>query len=482
MSFIFYANFVVNGEPTGLKVLYDSKYPTKDTILLTPKAKLEINKAYTAEFSMLPNHYLYNRMTRFTTLIYIVYCDRLIFRGRVIDIKPDFEMKKQISCESDINFLLDNIVYPKAYSSTGFSNLISNPNRLGPYPRQDDYGLLDTFNDGYTSNPNWIGWGGVENYKKFTLGNVTVSYDGVSADSGSIQIDQSKKTDTLGDILRNELVNVYGGILTTRTENFGTPAEAHYLDYLADPYQSDQDTPENTQGIKFGVNMLNFTIESDSNEVFSRLIPLTSDGQNIATLIDGRATYISVPALEARYGIIYKPVKFEKGSNGKSTLAEANKYIALRGKVWASAMSVKALDFRVFDGSVDEIKMGEKVLAYSEPHGLNEVLYCLSIEYDFLNPDETTYNIGPFIPQYTGKAKDTGSRRNSVSVGDPTTKTMSVSQAEAIKFTNEMKYSTLDEAFKETNGVFTIVQVTDAHGNVWDTFGIKSGDSGVSTS
>lgn len=445
MSFIFYADLL---DGNGLQVLYDSQHPTENAMILGPKAKLELNKAYTAEFSLLPNHYLYSSIKKMTTLIYIVQHGRLLFRGRVIDIIPDFYRQKKITCESDIAFLLDSIL-PKNLQQnvTDISTKIERILKM-----VDGY---EYFQTEYVP----ISWyDPVDSYKRFNVGNVTVTSD------QTFPFQDDSKMQVAKDYLFNELLPYYGGILQTRTEDFGTANEAHYIDYLKDPSQDDGDPI--SQPIRFGVNLINFTEQNPVSSLYTRLIPTGQDGMTIENVLPNRKIYISNPELEAIYGIIYRVESWSDIGYTQNLLDAATKYNNDHAKVFPNDLSVKAIDLKILDDSQEEIKIGDKVLAFSRPHEINRVMCCKAIDYDFMNPENNTYSIGTFVSSIDYKKATHGAKKFNYS-GSSTEEeslTEQTARGEKVNQYHSSRVDSIDDNIYNTAGKVNIVEVPDGQG------------------
>ena len=450
MSFIFYADLL---DGRGLQVLYDSKHPTDNAVILSPKAKLELNKAYTAEFSLLPNHYLYSSIKKMTTLIYIVQHDRLLFRGRIIDIIPDFYRQKKVTCESDIAFLLDSIL-PKNMNQ----NIQSISGKIERILK-----MVDGYE--YDSHHEYVpisAYDPVDAYKHFDVGNITVTTDQL------FPFQEDSKMQVAKDYLFNELLPYYGGILQTRTEDFGTADEAHYIDYLKDPLQDDSDPI--SQNIRFGVNLLNFTEQNPVSSIYTRLIPTGQDGRTIENVLGGKI-YISNPELEAIYGIIYRVENWSDIAVSRNLLDAATKYNNEHAKVFPNDLSVKAIDLKILDGSQEEIKIGDKVLAFSKPHQIDRVMCCKAIDYDFMNPENNTYSIGTYVSSIDFKKATHGAKKFNYS-GSSTEEESLTEQTVRNEKTNlyhSSRVDTIDDGLFNTAGSnFSVETIEDGQGNTYN--------------
>lgn len=340
------------------QLLYDTAHPFSDASLLSFTGKTEINKTPSLSFEMPPNHYMIDDLQRMKSLITIVHNGRNLFRGRVTDIVSDLYKRKKVTCEGDIAFLIDSIQEPYTGSATV----------------RDFLARVITAHNSQ-----------VEDSKKFTIGNVTITE---ANETKSFKIESYQTTKQLLD---SELLQEYGGVLETRTIGNTT-----YLDYVEDPFTSPSQVV-NSQGIRFGVNLVSYGEQYPVSELFTILVPIGKDKLTIAS-VNGGSIYLENQEAIAKFGRIYKAEEWSYITSASELLSTAQIYMNGHGRVFPKDLTLTAMDFVYFNGVEEEIKMGDNVLAEVPILGISEVLYCLSIDYDFIHPDKNQYRIGTFIP------------------------------------------------------------------------------------
>lgn len=340
------------------QLLYDTAHPFSDASLLSFTGKTEINKTPSLSFEMPPTHYMIDDLQQMKSLITVVHNGRNLFRGRVTDVVPDLYKRKKVTCEGDIAFLIDSIQEPY----TGSLTIRSFLNRV-----------ISAHNSQ------------VEDWKRFTLGRVTITE---ADETKSFKIESYQTTKQLLD---SELLQEYGGVLETRTVGNTT-----YLDYVEDPFTSPSQSI-NSQGIRFGVNLVSYGEQYPVSELFTILVPIGKEKLTIAS-VNGGSIYLENQEAIAKFGRIYKLEEWSYISDANELLSTAQIYMNGHGRVFPKDLTLTAMDFVYFNSSEEEIKMGDNVLAEVPILGTREVLYCLSIDYDFIHPDKNQYRIGTFIP------------------------------------------------------------------------------------
>lgn len=349
MSDIFY----VGGE-----VFYDTANPSPETALLSPKCKLETNRSGSASFTILPAHWMYDSLEKMKTIIRIERDGSVLFRGRVIDMPSDLYGQRRVTCEGDMGFLLDSVQSPRDVTQTVsefFTSVISAHNSQ------------------------------VEEWKRFTVGTISITE---ASQSKRFKIDGYQKT---SDLLNSELLQEYGGIIRTRTVNGTT-----YIDYIEDPFTSPGNTV-NSQEIRFAVNLVDYDEQYPINDLFTILLPIGRDNLTISSVNAG-SNYLQNDAAVTKFGKIYHVEQWSDITDPNELKQRAQVFLNGHARIFPNDLKVKAIDLHHLDDSVEAIKMGDRVKAIVDPRGVDEIYYCLSIDYDFVNPENDEYWIGTFIP------------------------------------------------------------------------------------
>lgn len=286
-----------------------------------------------------------------------------VFEGRALDNGTDFYNTHTWTCESALAYLKDTIQPPYDYSGTL-------------------KGLLEYFISGHNK--------AVEDKKKFTVGNVTVTDD-----NDYVHYSSSDYSVTM-DAIRQKLVNTHGGYLRLRyTEN------GKVLDYLADFSET------SLQTVGFGKNLTDVKINTDHTERATALIPLgakireTDDEGNetetdrridIASVNDGR-NYIFDEAAVKEIGWIWKTEIWEDVNLPSNLLRKANQRLSELTK-GITSMELTIVDESDTGADIPDIHARQYVECRSAPHGIDGRYLVLSKTKDYLNPSGNTITIG----------------------------------------------------------------------------------------
>lgn len=407
MRYLLYAKTGAAAE----ELFYDSELGDPTWAVANPILKLELNKAGTLNFTILPTHPMYGSFQRMITYVRVTLDDEEIFRGRVLEIQDSMYKERAIQCEGDIAYLVDSLQPPQqtkdANTTTKTTKTNATPKATyGDHVRAKSINV-QTMTIGATVNVSsalsaqfskYINQHNsmVENEKKFTVGNITVT-----SKSSNYSFSSSGYRDTMNAI-DSDLLNQHGGYLMTRKN----PNGPTYIDWLENP------GPVAQQHIVLGVNLIDLQQQMTADELFTIFVPIGDDDLTIASVNDGKIGIESATGI-ARYGKIYKTENYSgiKDASELKKLGEA--YMDANYKPDKVTLSLKAVDMHMLDGTVEAIHVGYKVNVVSEPHGIDMSLYCISIEYDIQNPENNSYEIGD--PSETLSQKTNAERNEAAS-------------------------------------------------------------------
>lgn len=297
-----------------------------------------------ASFSVYPNHPYYDKVKKLTTDIIFYRDDEPEFYGRVLYDDEDFSGTKKVFVEGELAFLCDSIQRPKVYHSISVKEYV-----------QD---LIDIHN------------AQVEERKQFTVGRVTVK------DSNNSLYRYSNYEDTR-TAFKEKLTSRLGGHLVIRHED-----GQRILDYLSD---EDYYT-KNTQGIRFGKNLLDFSKNMDASDLVTCVIPLgakldeedqdpsleaISDQRITIASINGGIDYVTDDNAVREYGKIYKTVTWDDVSLPENLKKKGEEYLK-SAQFEKMVLELKAVDLNLKDDSFQRFEVGNKIQCTSTPNGLNK--------------------------------------------------------------------------------------------------------------
>ena len=289
--------------------------------------------------------------------------DRVVFEGRALDDGSDLYNTHTWVCESCLAYLKDTIQPPYDYQGTL-------------------KGLLEYFVSEHNKN--------VEDKKKFTVGNVTVTDD-----NDYVHYSSTDFSVTL-DAIRSKLLKTHGGYLSVRYTESG-----RFLDYLPDFSEY------SVQTVEFGRNLLNVSLSMDHAERVTALIPLgakiktidemgneveTDERVSISAVNDGK-NYICDDDAVKEVGWIWATEVWEDVTLPANLLRKAQARLPELSKGIVS-MELTIVDESDTGTDIGDIHARQYVDCLSPPHGIDGRYLCVSKTTDYLNPANNTITIG----------------------------------------------------------------------------------------
>lgn len=329
----------------------------KSYAAINPQLSVELNKAGSLSFMILPGNRKYEDIHVLKTIITVEQDGKEIFRGRVTDITTDIFLQKTVYTEGELAFLLDSIQRPYEYEGAVqalFSMLINQHNAQ------------------------------VDEEKRFTVGDITA----VSAEEAT-HVKVSDYSDTFTEIT-TRILDAYGGYLKIRVEG-----ETRYIDYVSS-FDADSAQP-----ITFGNNMVTLDAGGNATDIFTVLIPLGAavkgEGGEMKPLdissVNGGLDYIESADGIEKYGRIVRTYTWSHIDDPAELLTKASDYLAF-GVTENSTLTIRAVDMHLIDGTIDEIRLGGYVNIQAAPHGITRPEICAKMDIDLISPENTVYTFG----------------------------------------------------------------------------------------
>lgn len=262
------ANYASDFLPCGLRV-------TAATL------KKELNKASSLSITAVSNG-AGMAFTPFSSYAQVVVTDgtsmQRIFFGRLTSISEDINGEISMECEGFLSFLEDTVVFPW---------------ELPVYNTTDKKYVMDFSQDDKSQNyqemsiKQYMGMIAVEHNDQ-TNGVRDPRYlCGVSAEDAASQTKQIFVRDGLDtplSVLENDLVDYYGGYLVPNVEDYAPFDESKFItsdDYrnsrVLSYYPKAEYVSGQTQDIQYGVNLIDFTMDQEPDDYFTRLLPIGED-------------------------------------------------------------------------------------------------------------------------------------------------------------------------------------------------------------
>ncbi|MBO4981635.1 MAG: phage tail protein [Lachnospiraceae bacterium] len=192
--------------------------------------------------------------------------------------------------------------------------------------------------------------------------------------------------------LKKDLVDDLGGFFRIRHDG-----GVRYLDYL----EKSQNT--NSQVIRFGENLMDFTSNIDVSEIATAVIPLgakmeTSAVEGLETRLtiesvnDGQDYVYSADAVEL-YGWIYKTVIWDDVTLPQNLKSKGEKFLA-ETQFENMVIEAKAVDLHLTDKDIESFKISDQIMVVSAPHGLNRYFRLTKQTLNLNNPEKDTITLG----------------------------------------------------------------------------------------
>lgn len=296
-----------------------------------------------ATFKVFPTHPYYDKVKKLTTDIVICRDDEPEFYGRVLYDDEDFSGTKKVFVEGELAFLCDSIQRPKVYHNISVKAYV-----------QD---LIDIHN------------AQVEERKQFVVGRVTVK----DSNDSLYRYSNYEETRTA---FKEKLTSRLGGHLVIRHED-----GLRILDYLSD---EDYYT-RNTQGIRFGKNLLDFSKNMDASDLATCIIPLgakldedeqdpaleaISEQRRTIASVNGGVDYVTDDNAVKEYGKIYKTVTWDDVTVPENLKKKAEEYLK-SVQFEKMVLELKAIDLNLTDESFQRFEVGNMIQCVSTPNGLD---------------------------------------------------------------------------------------------------------------
>lgn len=342
--------------------IYDLR--SEELVLLSPKVTLQDSNAGSFDFTVTPQHPKYDDIHKMSSNIQVFQDDEEIFAGRITEEKGDFYKRKNCHCEGELAYLNDTTQEPHEYHDQTVRGFLNT--------------LLTIHNNKVASD------------KRFQVGIVTVTDPNDS-------LYRYTNFETTLTCINDKLVKSLGGHLRIRKEG-----GVRYLDYLADSPRT------NTQVIKFGENLLDFSKNFDMNDLATVIIPLGArlDESPIEALeayttiesVNGGKLYLKSDSAVSKYGWIEQVVKWDNVSVPQILKDKCQAYlndIQFENMV----LEIKAIDLHNMDINVETIHVLDEIRAVSEPHGMDRYFPVTKLTIPLEHPNQATFTLGTEVRQ-----------------------------------------------------------------------------------
>lgn len=229
------------GNPDAELLIYQPGNP-KGTVL-SPKLTREISKGGSLTFTMTHDHPQYDMLQKMSTVVVVKQDGKEIWRGRILNHEADWYNNRAVYCEGALSYFNDSCVTPFNYEGT-----------LKEFLQH----IIDVHNA-------QVG----QKMKMFELGTVTAALGDLKVQFGDAdQYGVGEDYGKIWDIIDKMVLKTFGGYAYC---TFNADTGYNVLNYCDQAYEEQRQT---AQDIEYGVNLLDLTEKTDTNDLYTRIYPV----------------------------------------------------------------------------------------------------------------------------------------------------------------------------------------------------------------
>ncbi|VUZ25703.1 Uncharacterised protein, partial [Acetobacterium wieringae] len=196
------------------------------------------------------------------------------------------------------------------------------------------------------------------------------------------------------ELIKTTMLDTLGGVLVI--ERIGG---IKFLNYLEN-YGS-----VNSQPIKFGVNLLDYSKIADASGIITALVPYGKeiDGKKLdISSVNDDCDYIYDEVAVAEHGWIFDSHEWPDIDNAAALMAAGRLY--LNGQVKESiSLELTAVDLSMVNVDIQKFEIGDMVRCVSEPHGVDVFLSVSKKDRDLMNPGNDRIVLGGVTQSLTDR-------------------------------------------------------------------------------
>lgn len=304
---------------------------TPDTVLINPKAELELNSAGSCSFTIPLYHQYYDLPQLLNSVVKVYEDNDLIFFGRIVELKTTFNKQKEVYCEGALAYFNDSIQRPREYKEI----------------------MLREFFNQVIQNHN----SQVMPDRRFVVGTVTIP---------DKYVYRKLNYENTWSVLNSMCLDTDGGYIFAEHVN-GQNVINWYKDM---PYRADQP-------VQYALNLIDMTQDINGADICTRVIPLGRyeakeneiDPPDYLTIEEktGGFDYIENDEAKALYGNITKVKDYNDISNIDKLYDSAALWLQ-EEQYDKLVIECEAAELHYIDGSYHAFKVGQSVNVKSTPH------------------------------------------------------------------------------------------------------------------
>lgn len=385
------------------KLFYDPRI--KEYALVSPKLAMEANKLASFSFTIYKDHPCYDELTLKKTWIWIYQNDDVCCIVRPVRRTRNFNGGMEYECEEVFGVMNDYILRPDGYGKiTTLEELIYAVHNMFNQASGSPVGVLfDVSIDYYYPGHCTHAFDSEVNEKAFAISDYRGGFDG----------------------LYDYVISKYTGYFQPNYKNANTEW-THYIGTqrivhsgrVRYEYHTESELPEGEQVIQFGKNLVDLFIDTDSDDLFTVLIPLGKDKSTTkaqrnlglpnklpitieaATNRDSRDSggegfdVIRFNSITTQYGNIEKTVRFETAATANALYTKGLQYYVDHAGHFAESVSLTAVDLADAGVDIENIKFLTRVLCISTIHGIGQRYLVRKMSIHLDNPSKCSIELG----------------------------------------------------------------------------------------
>lgn len=390
----------------GDLLIHSDITPLDSKKAINPHLTLEDSGAGSLEFTLPPinDGYSQDVLKRMVTDVRVECNGEWLWSGRVLQDAWDFWNNRKIVCEGELAYLNDSVQPPHKY------------NAKDPDTQQTST-TIRLFLESLITNHN----AQVNDNRKFRVGQVTVT-DGDTLDDSDAIYRFTNYESTLQCINEKLVEKLKGHIRVRHAWCDETQRIERYIDYI-----SDDSLGTNSQVIRFGVNLLDYSKNIDMSELATTIVPrgnrleldesdpryieglepyltveelgpmtedITKEDGTVVTETwhDDKSMFVKNPTAVSNFGYVSKVVDWPDVTTAETLYNKAVKY--LKDEQYEKmVLELQALDLKYISDE-QPIRFLTKIRCISEPHGMDRTFILSKLDLDLTNPGNSLYTLG----------------------------------------------------------------------------------------
>lgn len=394
-----------NGEPTNELLIYQPG--NTHALVLSPKLTREVSKGGSLTFTMPRDHPQYDNLQKMSTVVVAKQDGKEIWRGRILNHEADWYNRRVVYCEGALSYFNDSCVTPFNYRGT---------------LKQFLQHLVEAHNSQVSAK-----------MKQFELGTVTAALGDLVVEFGDAdKYGVGEDYGSIWDIIDKMVLKTFGGYAYC---TFNAETGNNVLNYCDQAVEAQRLV---NQKIQYGVNLLDITEKTDTNDLFTRIYPIgnkhTVDtskwyykliwwkdpsqykheerygimGADAATIkkylpasgysYNLKEGWIQNDAAAEKFGIIAK-IREQDTDSENETFASGVQDLQ-QNYAMVTSYTVKAVDLvdagytNIGDDPLDRLTFASYAHIISEPHSVDAIMLCTKLVEPFGQPDKKEYSFG----------------------------------------------------------------------------------------